>query len=268
MTIDVTLDGGLLGSTTVDGQADVGTMTATGETISEVQGTSFSDVELATFTDNQTGYSGYSASDYTATTDFGDGTSSNDTITAISGESGSYEVTGSDTFLGAGDLSPTVTITGPNGQSATATDTADVEGLGVTGNDIVAGQNISYDDQPVATFADTKPGISGVTYTASIDWNDGSDPTTGMVSTIDGVLTVSGTHTYASAGDFSPTVTVDSSDGRTASGLGDAQVSGITVNEDDLSISSGDATTGLLADLHRHRGGCGQRDVLQLHGNH
>ena len=236
---------------TISDPITVGTMTASGDTISGSQGSSFSG-EVAQFTDVQ---SGYSASDYAASIDFGDGNTADGTISLLSYDSdtgiSTYSVTGSDTFAVAGQLSPTVTISGPNGQSATATGTANVAGIVVSGGEIAATQNESFSG-PVATFSDNGPGVSGDGYTYSIDWGDGSSASTGTVSgeCVEGVWTIDETHTYTLAGEFMPIVTVtDSSDDRASSGVADAQVAGISVNEDDLSLTSGDATTGLLADF-------------------
>jgi len=73
----------------------------------------------------------------------------------------------------------------------------------------------------VATFTsdDPQPQLPG-SYTASIDWGDGSAASAGTIAgpTL-GVLTATGTHTYAAAGTFAVTVTVtDAVDDSVATG--------------------------------------------------
>jgi FG-GAP-like repeat/FG-GAP repeat len=59
---------------------------------------------------------------------------------------------------------------------------------------------------PVATFTNAYPSVSGVSYSATIDWGDGS-VSPGTV-TGSGILTVSGSHTYADPGQDAITVVI------------------------------------------------------------
>jgi len=61
-----------------------------------------------------------------------------------------------------------------------------------------------------ATFTDANPGDHTADFTATIDWGDGTAPTTGTVSynSVTKVYTVAGSHTYAEEGTYTPTVTV------------------------------------------------------------
>jgi len=59
---------------------------------------------------------------------------------------------------------------------------------------------------PVATFTNAYPSVSGVSYSATIDWGDGS-VSPGIV-TGSGILTVSGSHTYADPGMDAVTVVI------------------------------------------------------------
>src|SRR5262249_37424283 len=60
----------------------------------------------------------------------------------------------------------------------------------------------------VATFSDTDPINGPGEFAASIDWGDGTAPTTGTVSGGNGMFTVSGTHVYATAGQDTVSVTL------------------------------------------------------------
>jgi hypothetical protein len=61
-----------------------------------------------------------------------------------------------------------------------------------------------------ATFTDANPGDHTADFTATIDWGDGTAPTTGTVSynSVTKVYTIAGSHTYAEEGTYTPTVTV------------------------------------------------------------
>jgi hypothetical protein len=76
---------------------------------------------------------------------------------------------------------------------------------------------------PVATFTDsylTSPG----NFTASIAWGD-STTSTGTITMSGSTFTVSGTHTYAAHGTYTPTVTITSIAGSTASASNSVSVS-------------------------------------------
>jgi len=62
-----------------------------------------------------------------------------------------------------------------------------------------------------ATFTDANPGDHTADFTATIDWGDGTAPTTGTVSynSVTKVYTVAGSHIYAEEGTYTPTVHAD-----------------------------------------------------------
>jgi len=69
---------------------------------------------------------------------------------------------------------------------------------------------------PVANFTDAAA-APGITYTAVINWGDGSPTTNGTISqTGPTTFQVSGTHTYSTPGTFTITTTITPSDGRAA----------------------------------------------------
>ena len=72
------------------------------------------------------------------------------------------------------------------------------------------------DTTTLATFTDTNTGDTSGTFTASIDWGDGTTTTSGSVSGSNGNFTVTGGHTYADEGSFPLSVTItDTSNSKT-----------------------------------------------------
>jgi autotransporter-associated beta strand protein len=220
--------------------ANVTSLTASGSSFSANQGEAYTGT-IATFTDAN---SGTSATDYSASIDWGDGNTSEGAV--VSDGSGGFDVIGTNSFTVAGALSPAVTIVDPSGASVTATAAATVSGLTATGGRITPTQGSTFSGV-VGTFTDTEPGSSGDTYTASINWNDGTITTATVASNGSGGYNVSGNHTYSSVGDLTPTITILSSDGRTASVQATATVSGLTVTEQDFSATQGEGFDGTVA---------------------
>ncbi|GAA0724007.1 hypothetical protein GCM10009105_36430 [Dokdonella soli] len=60
----------------------------------------------------------------------------------------------------------------------------------------------------VATFIDDDPAATPSSFTASIDWGDGSAVTSGTIAVSSAAFTVLGQHTYADEGTFTATVTI------------------------------------------------------------
>lgn len=61
---------------------------------------------------------------------------------------------------------------------------------------------------PVATFTDRDPRSTPASFTAAIDWGDGSAATAGTIGLQGQTFSVGGAHTYANAGTYPVTVTV------------------------------------------------------------
>jgi len=177
---------------------------------------------VATFTDND---SSQPASNFTATIDWGDGTT---TAGVVSGSAGSFAVSGTHTYADEGSFPVIVTVTDiANAQTASATGTATVGESDVlvgTGLTIAATQGIAFNGA-VATFSDTNTLNTASDFTATINWGDAST-TAGVVSGGSGTFTVSGSHTYTSAGTFPLTVTLtdDAPGTATATVTGSASV--------------------------------------------
>ncbi|HEV2672606.1 MAG TPA: PKD domain-containing protein [Gemmatimonadales bacterium] len=117
----------------------------------------------------------------------------------------------SHTYVDNGTFVVTLTVTDTHGASSQPTGTtATIANVAPTVN---AGANqTAAAGTPLtvnATFSD--PGINDATFSYSIDWGDGTGPTTGTKSTA--AAPIQATHIYTAAGTFVATVTVTDKDG-------------------------------------------------------
>ncbi len=181
--------------------------------------------KVATFTHaNPAG----AASDYTATITWGDGTASTaGTVSAAA--AGDFEVTGSHTYAAPGQYTTSVTINDIGGAKATATSSASVVDapLSATGKTVsgTAGVKLS---PTVATFTDADPNGVVSEYTASINWGDGTASTAGTVTAAaGGGFEVKGSHTYAAAGQYTTSVTINDVGGAKATATSSADIADI-----------------------------------------
>jgi len=178
---------------------------ASGTKFSTVEGQS-SPTTVATFTDPDPKST---AGEYSATIDWGDGSSSPGSVGGPTG--GPFTVLGGHAYAEEGTANVTVTIVDPDNASnrATVTSTATVADAAlasVTPPTIQAGNPVNA---VVAKFTDADPAGTVPDYTATINWGDGSPASPGSVSGPDGgPFSVTGTHTYPSGGPFSYTVKV------------------------------------------------------------
>jgi hypothetical protein len=90
----------------------------------------------------------------------------------------------------------------------------------------------------IAIFSDSNGGDTTNSFTASIDWGDGSPPTAGTVTSIGGLFTVSGSHAYADEGSPQVSVTLTRTDQATATASGN-----VTVTENDFLFGFGTTIT-------------------------
>ncbi len=187
----------------VVGAQAISTISVTGVPISVTEGATFNG-NVASFTDSDgTG----TASDYTATIDWGDGTTSTGTV---SGAAGSYNVSGTHIYADEGSYTSTVSVNDTDGQSNSATGSVAVM-EGDSGSlfpctlALTAGQSYSGH---VAAYTDVGyPGQVASDFIATIDWGDGT-MTTGTVASTAGVcgsgagFEIDGSHTYAATGSY------------------------------------------------------------------
>src|SRR5262249_19174387 len=150
-------------------------------------------------------------SDFTATIDWGDGSSSAGTVTPFGA---GFAVEGGHTYARAGDYSLSVSLLDAGGTTPFATGTATVDDAPLTplakSVAFVAGQSLS---RVVGSFADANPGGAVPDYTATINWGDGTPTTQGTISADGSEFDVTGDHTYATSGARPITITVQDTGG-------------------------------------------------------
>ena len=175
---------------------------------------------VATFTDTLTSAV---PSDFLATINWGDATTSAGTVT---GGGGTFQVSGTHTYAAAGTFPVVVTLSDdpPGTATAQTTSTAHVaSGLAVTATNFSVAESAPFNGT-VATFSDANTALTAASFIATIAWGDGTT-TAGTITGASGSFTVSGQHTYADEGSFTDTVTVtEIGGGATASGSGTATV--------------------------------------------
>ncbi|HXW26203.1 MAG TPA: hypothetical protein VEK73_15775, partial [Xanthobacteraceae bacterium] len=175
------------------------------ELILATEGTALpSDTEVATFTD---GTANDTAANFTATINWGDGVT---TVGTVVGSNGSFTVESGHTYSEAGSLNAVITVTrNTDGAQIVLPGVVYVDDVNnLSGNSagtIVGAPNQALSNVVVATFNDSYTGQGTNGFTVNIDWGDGT--TTAGTLSLGGnqIYTVTGSHTYATAGEFTIT---------------------------------------------------------------
>jgi len=166
--------------------------------ISTIEGSVFTG-QVASFTDSDITQG---PADFTATIDWGDGTTSAGTISV---PNVFPAVFGTHTYDEEGNFPLKVTVTDTaNAVTASNNGTArvqDADNLSGTGLDIQALRGVGFDG-PVAKFTDLFPETPASDFDATIYWGDSLTPSVGTVTGTNGAFTVAGQHVYAAAGVF------------------------------------------------------------------
>jgi hypothetical protein len=247
VSVVITDDGG--SSVTAAGTATItdAPLTAAGNSLGATEGQNFGGV-LATFQDAK---AGEPVGQYSATINWGDGTSSAGVIAAL-GTAGKYAVQGTHTYTVGGWYTVQVTIGDKGGAGAVAKSHIRVAdaALTATGNTVLATEGHSF-TLTLATFTDANPLARAADFKAIIFWGDGNSdyatitPDKSKAGTFD----VTGSHLYIEEGAYPIKVQI-----RDAAG-GGASVSG-TINVADAPLAAvfkptsgfeGNAVTGVLA---------------------
>ena len=177
-----------------------------GTTVNAVEGAPVKNATLGTFTDTNTATA---ASAFTATVCWNDkGTPPNDCGAAkVSGGNGSFTVTGSHTFLEEGNYTAVTTVSGADGTATINTPfvvaDAAIHAIGVK----LAVKKGRAFTLSVAAYLDANLFAKSSDLSATINWGD-SSTSAGKIVGVGPVGTVVGTHTYASGGSYTVTVTI------------------------------------------------------------
>jgi hypothetical protein len=200
------------------------------------------------------------AGNLTATINWGDGTAP-DTKVALTGPdaNGNFTVPGTHTYATQGQQAILVTVLDSNnGAQASSTSTATVAppgagnqaGLKVTAQNITAQAGQAFTGTVALA---TDPGAAAGNLGATIDWGDGSAPSTVALTGPDaqGRFTVAGSHTYAANGSFKITATVtDANTGARTSDAATATVAAartLAVTAQHVTATAGTAFTATVA---------------------
>ncbi|MBV8824882.1 MAG: VCBS repeat-containing protein [Bradyrhizobiaceae bacterium] len=149
---------------------------------------------------------GVSAGDFTATVDWGDGTTESASVT---GSAGSFQIsTPQSTHFYADEATDTATIT--VGDPAGNTVGSASNQVTINEGDVLSGHSTPFEVQvgetfsrPLVTFTDTDTANDNpADFTVSIDWDDGTPVTAGTITGGNGAFTVSGSHTFAAGGQY------------------------------------------------------------------
>ncbi len=196
----------VIGEQTVSGLTPI---KASGTTINATEGKPSSGT-VATFTAS----SSEPASDFSASINWGDG---HTTTGTVSGSSGSFTVTGSNTYAEEGTYTVTVKITDKTHTSntGTATSTAKVADAALHATGVSASRAGLKFKGTIAHFTDDDSGGVVSDYKATIKWGDGKS-STGTVAKSGSRFKVTGKHTYKKTGTFTVTVTIKDKGGSTA----------------------------------------------------
>src|ERR1700736_2445434 len=174
----------------LSGQFDLANATETVALANTTDVASFTDTNLAD-----------TASSFTATIDWGDGTTSTGTVV---GSNGHFTVEGGHTYADENQYPALVTVTRTADSSqlliAGTVPVADADNFTPHGATITYTPNTPLTNVTVATFTDTNTQNVAGDFTAQIDWGDGTI-TTGTVQGSAGSFSIVGSHTYTAAGE-------------------------------------------------------------------
>src|SRR6185437_6043063 len=178
-------------------------LSATGTTVTSPEFTTFTGV-VATFTDADPNGT---VSDYTATIDWGDGTT---TAGVVAAAGGGFNVSGSHAYTEDGTFTVKATIVDAGGSTATATGAADITEPSISGTGVALNgfERSPLTNVAVATFVHGNGGEPASGFTAVIDWGDGvTSP--GTITQMGTTYTVTGSHVYMDEGVTPIKVTVN-----------------------------------------------------------
>ncbi len=189
-------------------------MISSGVAVGSVEGQTLpANTIVATFNDT---YPAAPQSGFSATIDWGNGTSSVGTITATG--NGHYNVTGSTLYQENGTYPITVTINDVGGATTTALSRAQVGDAPLTSTNasLTGTEGQAIPTSTLASFTDANLYATPSDFNVTIDWGDGSTSSSATITTISaGNFNVSAGHQYTQAGTFNVGVTITDVGGQT-----------------------------------------------------
>lgn len=204
ITIAETSSPGTITVTGASTMADADMLTAVGKNFSPPRGAAFSGT-VATFIDV---YAGAVAGDFTATIDWGDGSSASSGSVTLA--NGTFTVAGSHLYTTNGTDAVKVVIQDKHGAAnATASGTATPmdSTLTAVGASVSVTAGVSVASAVVATFTDAGGALPTADYSATIDWGDGTT-STGTITLSGATFSVAGSHAYVAPKKWNLSVTI------------------------------------------------------------
>src|SRR5262249_32749594 len=149
--------------------ADAPLSTPVGIPVAATEGAALTNVPVFSFVDtNPFGR----ISDFTATIEWGDGTTGLGTITQPGGVGTPFVVTGNHTYLHDGSYTIKTVVIGSSISGTATAVVADAPLTSATGIPVSAVEGQPLNAIPVGTFADTNPFATAADFTVSINWGD------------------------------------------------------------------------------------------------
>jgi hypothetical protein len=219
-----------------------------------VEGTSATGISLDTFTDPAG-----SGTQTVQSIDWGDGTALDTTSGSITWSGTTATVKGNHTYAHYGTYLVTITIAKSGRPLLVLTSAISVQDatLTATGTAVSATANTALNNVQVATFTDANTLSTAGNFIAVIFWGDNTT-SLGTVTGGSGNFTVTGSHTYTTAGSLTVSVTITEDDGpnyalasstATVSGALNMQAVAVTATE---ASSTGNVTVATFTDTYAH----------------
>lgn len=183
-----------------------------GATLSGTEGSATTGT-VATFTDPD---ASATAAEYTATIDWGDGSTSAGVVTGPVG--GLFNVDGSHVYQEEGSYSIKVIINDVDnpGNTASVASTANIGDAALTAACAAAPAVPMSFSGPTAALTDANSFSTTADFTATITWGDGGTSTGTVSGPMGGPYAVSGSHTYGAPGPYTITTTINDDGGSSA----------------------------------------------------
>lgn len=176
------------------------------------EGAALSGASLATLTTTEPSTT---ASNFTASVDWGDGVIAPGIISGPTG--GPFAVKSGHTYAEEGTFPIGVVVTDIGGAKKVARTTATIAdaALSARGTSLAPVEGVPFTAATVASFTDADPAGTASDYAGVIDWGDGT--TSAGTVTGSGTFSVAGDHTYAEEGAYTATVKIADVGGATVS---------------------------------------------------